>query len=105
MTATLEAASPLTAEEMRLLGTHWRAANYLSVGQISCSTNPLLTEPLCEHTQAAAARPLGHDTRLNLNLRSPEPGDQGPRPDMIYVIGQSRGPAAVANAWLEGSHH
>src|ERR1700730_12831336 len=45
MTATLEAAVPLTAEEMRLLGIHWRAANYLSVGRLYLLDHPLPAEP------------------------------------------------------------
>jgi phosphoketolase len=43
----------------------WRAANYLSVGQIYLLDNPLLREPLRRARQAAAARPLGHDAGLN----------------------------------------
>ena len=59
----------------------WRAANYLSVGQIYLMDNPLLREPLrAGARQAAAARPLGHDAGPDLHLRPPQPGDHGARP-------------------------
>jgi xylulose-5-phosphate/fructose-6-phosphate phosphoketolase len=44
MTATSTSAPPLTAEELRRLDAWWRAANYLSVGQIYLLDNPLLDE-------------------------------------------------------------
>ena len=56
---------------------HWRAANYLSVGQIYLYDNPLLKGSAgpggCE---AHAARPLGHDPRAEFHLRALEPGHQ-----------------------------
>ena len=52
------AAEPLAPEELRLLDAYWRAANYLSVGQIYLLDNPLLREPLApEHVKP---RLLGH---------------------------------------------
>src|ERR1041384_5653185 len=49
---------PLTAEEVRRMNTYWRAANYLSVGQIYLYDNPLLREPLAiKHVKP---RLLGH---------------------------------------------
>ena len=61
---TETAAGPLAPEELRLLDAYWRAANYLSVGQIYLLDNPLLREPLAARArQAAAARPLRHDAR------------------------------------------
>ena len=49
---------PLTAEEVRGINSYWRAANYLSVGQIYLSDNPLLREPLkLDHVKR---RLLGH---------------------------------------------
>src|SRR4051794_32353366 len=44
--ATTETAAPLTAEELARLDAWWRAANYLSIGQIYLLGNPLLREPL-----------------------------------------------------------
>jgi xylulose-5-phosphate/fructose-6-phosphate phosphoketolase len=51
-------AGPLTADELRMMDAYWRAANYLSVGQIYLLDNPLLKEPLkIEHVKP---RLLGH---------------------------------------------
>ena len=73
-------ATPLEPAELARLDAWWRAANYLSVGQIYLLGNPLLREPLRpEHVKSAAARPLGHDARPELHLRPPEPGDRGAR--------------------------
>ena len=60
--------NPLDARELELIDAYWRAANYLSVGQIYLLDNPLLREPLKPEHQAAAAGPLGHDTRAELHL-------------------------------------
>ena len=50
--------NPLSPEEIRRVDAHWRAANYLSVGQIYLYANPLLTEPLrIDHIKP---RLLGH---------------------------------------------
>ena len=69
MTATSESATatPLTSEELQLLDAYWRAANYLSVGQVYLLDNPLLREPLRrEHIKP---RLLGHfGTTPGLNL-------------------------------------
>ena len=58
---------PLTQDELRALDAYWRAANYLSVGQIYLLANPLLREPLkAEHVKP---RLLGHfGTTPGLNL-------------------------------------
>ncbi|MFI6798720.1 phosphoketolase [Streptosporangium canum] len=85
---------------------YWRAANYLSVGQIYLLDNPLLAEPLApEHVKP---RLLGHwGTTPGLNFcfahlnRIIQDRDQ----DMIYIVGPGHGgPAAVAHAWLEGTY-
>ena len=99
-------ASPLSPEELRTMHAYWRAANYLSVGQIYLHDNPLLREPL----QRAHVKPrlLGHwGTTPGLNLiyvhlnRVIKQHDL----DMIYVIGPGHGgPALVANAYLEGTY-
>ena len=52
------------ADLLTRIDAYWRAANYLSVGQIYLLDNPLLREPLqARPHQAAAARALGHDAR------------------------------------------
>src|SRR6266516_2704184 len=92
-------------EELGPLDAYWRAANYLSVGQIYLRDNPLLREPLRpEHVKP---RLIGHwGTTPGLNLifahmnRVVRAWDQ----DALMVIGPGHGgPAAVANAWLEGT--
>ncbi|WP_188193328.1 phosphoketolase family protein [Nonomuraea sp. SYSU D8015] len=91
---------------MEHIDAYWRAANYLSVGQIYLLDNPLLAEPLRpEHVKP---RLLGHwGTTPGLNFcfahlnRVIGERDQ----DMIYICGPGHGgPAAVAHAWLEGSY-
>ncbi|MGW4792651.1 phosphoketolase family protein, partial [Nonomuraea sp. NPDC004297] len=91
---------------MEHIDAYWRAANYLSVGQIYLLDNPLLSEPLRpEHIKP---RLLGHwGTTPGLNFcfahlnRVIRERDQ----DMIYIAGPGHGgPAAVAHAWLEGSY-
>ncbi|WRZ95095.1 phosphoketolase family protein [Streptomyces sp. NBC_01007] len=93
-------------EELSALDAHWRAANYLAVGQIYLLSNPLLTEPLAlEHVKP---RLLGHwGTSPGLNLvhthlnRVVKARDL----DAICVWGPGHGgPAVVANSWLEGSY-
>jgi xylulose-5-phosphate/fructose-6-phosphate phosphoketolase len=96
---------PLSADELRDLDAWWRAANYLSVGQIYLLANPLLREPL--RPDHIKPRLLGHwGTTPGLNLihthmnRIIRAWDQ----DAITIIGPGHGgPAAVANAWLEGT--
>ncbi|TYB46452.1 phosphoketolase family protein [Actinomadura chibensis] len=96
----------MTDEETRRIDTYWRAANYLSVGQIYLLGNPLLREPLTRDD--IKPRLLGHwGTTPGLNFcyahlnRVIKKRDL----DMIYVMGPGHGgPAAVANAWLEGTY-
>ena len=58
------AVATLDPEELRRIDAYWRAANYLSVGQIYLLDNPLLRGAArARARQAAAARPLGHDPR------------------------------------------
>ena len=74
-------ANALSDQERTLMDAYWRAANYLSVGQIYLYDNPLLKQTADQGAhQAAAARPLGNDAGFELHLRPPEPGDQEARP-------------------------
>lgn len=103
---TLENARPLAADELATMHAYWRAANYLSVGQIYLFDNPLLREPLkLEHIKP---RLLGHwGTTPGLNLVYVHLNRVIKRHDldMIYIIGPGHGgPAAVANAYLEGTY-
>ncbi|WP_199487449.1 phosphoketolase family protein [Actinomadura spongiicola] len=96
----------MSDDETREIDAYWRAANYLSVGQIYLLDNPLLREPLQPHH--IKPRLLGHwGTTPGLNFcyahlnRVIKARDL----DMIYVMGPGHGgPAAVANAWLEGTY-
>jgi xylulose-5-phosphate/fructose-6-phosphate phosphoketolase len=103
---TAIATSPLTSAELTALDAWWRAANYLSVGQIYLLANPLLTEPLRpEHIKP---RLLGHwgttpgltllYAHLNRVIRARDL-------NMIYVCGPGHGgPGMVAATWLEGTY-
>ncbi|GAA3250619.1 phosphoketolase family protein [Nonomuraea helvata] len=91
---------------MQRIDAYWRAANYLSVGQIYLLDNPLLTEPLRpEHIKPRLLGHWGTTPGLNfcfahLNRIIAERGQ-----DMIYIAGPGHGgPAAVAHAWLEGTY-
>src|SRR3974390_3147320 len=97
---------PLPIELLRRVDAYWRAANYLSVGQIYLYDNPLLREPLKpEHIKP---RLLGHwGTSPGLNLiyvhlnRLINKYDL----DVIYMAGPGHGgPALVANVYLEGTY-
>jgi len=95
-----------TAEELRLLDAYWRAANYLSVGQIYLLDNPLLREPLRpEHVKP---RLLGHwGTTPGLNLIYAHLNRLIRVRDLnaIYICGPGHGgPGMVANAYLEGTY-
>jgi xylulose-5-phosphate/fructose-6-phosphate phosphoketolase len=97
---------PLSVEEERLLDAYWRAANYLSVGQIYLMANPLLRLPLLpEHVKP---RLLGHwGTTPGLNFVYAHMNRVIRNWDLnaMYVMGPGHGgPAAVANAYLEGTY-
>src|SRR6202047_1511370 len=98
--------SPLGAEELRRIDAYWRAANYLSVGQIYLVDNPLLTQPL--RLEDIKPRLLGHwGTTPGLNLIYAHANRVIKKRDLdaIYIMGPGHGgPAAVANAYLEGTY-
>jgi xylulose-5-phosphate/fructose-6-phosphate phosphoketolase len=96
----------LSSEEVRLLDAYWRAANYLSVGQIYLYQNPLLREPLkLEHIKP---RLLGHwGTTPGLNFIYVHLNRVIKLRDLnvIYVTGPGHGgPGLVANTYLEGTY-
>ena len=73
----------LSPELLRKMDAYWRAANYLSVGQIYLYDNPLLREPLqLSACEADAAWALGHDAGAELYLCASEPGHQA---SMIWI--------------------
>ncbi|MGC4812595.1 phosphoketolase family protein [Micromonospora sp. DT228] len=105
MDTALDVRHALTDDELRRLDAYWRAANYLTVGQIYLLGNPLLREPLT--TDDIKPRLLGHwGTSPGLNLiyahlnRVIVARDL----DAMLVTGPGHGgPAIVANTWLEGT--
>ncbi|PAP74649.1 phosphoketolase family protein [Rubrivirga marina] len=97
---------PLTDEALARLDAYWRAANYLSVGQIYLLDNPLLREPLTlEHVKP---RLLGHwGTTPGLNFVYVHLNRLVRERDLsvLYVTGPGHGgPGIVANTYLEGSY-
>ena len=102
--ATLK--GPLTADELGSLHSYWRAANYLSVGQIYLYDNPLLREPLkLEHVKL---RLLGHwGTTPGLNFIYVHLNRIIKKYDLnaMYIAGPGHGgPGIVANTYLEGTY-
>jgi xylulose-5-phosphate/fructose-6-phosphate phosphoketolase len=99
-------AGPLAAEELRLLDAYWRAANYLSVGQIYLLDNPLLREPLRpEHVKPRLLGHFGTVPGLNLVYAHLNRAIRARDLDAIYVCGPGHGgPGMVANAYLEGTY-
>jgi xylulose-5-phosphate/fructose-6-phosphate phosphoketolase len=102
----ISGARPLGAEELRLIDAYWRAANYLSVGQIYLLDNALLTQPL--RLEDIKPRLLGHwgtTPGLNLIYAHANRAIKARDLDAIYIMGPGHGgPAAVANAYLEGTY-
>jgi xylulose-5-phosphate/fructose-6-phosphate phosphoketolase len=97
---------PLSAEEARKLDAYWRAANYLSVGQIYLKENPCLERPLT--LEDIKPRLLGHwGTTPGLNFVYVHLNRLIVQNDlnMIYIIGPGHGgPGIVAHTYLEGSY-
>jgi len=98
--------NPQSKEELRAIDAYWRAANYLSVGQIYLYDNPLLKEPLkLEHIKPRLLGHWGTTPGLNfiyvhLNRLIKEQGL-----NMIYIAGPGHGgPGLVANTYLEGTY-
>src|SRR6202051_1816614 len=98
--------STLSEKELALIDAYWRAANYLSVGQIYLLNNPLLKRPL--KRQDIKPRLLGHwgttpglnFIYVHLNRIIKEHGR-----NMIYIAGPGHGgPGLVANTYLEGTY-
>ncbi len=97
---------PVSDPDLTLLDRYWRAANYLSVGQIYLLDNPLLRQPL--EAGHIKSRLLGHwgttpglnfiYAHLNRIIRQRDT-------DLLYICGPGHGgPGMVANTWLEGSY-
>jgi xylulose-5-phosphate/fructose-6-phosphate phosphoketolase len=105
-TDVAHATRPLTHEELRLIDAYWRAANYLSVGQIYLLDNPLLREQLRpEHVKPRLLGHWGTTPGLNFMYAHLNRAIKARDLDAIYIIGPGHGgPATVANAYLEGTY-
>jgi xylulose-5-phosphate/fructose-6-phosphate phosphoketolase len=99
-------AMSLTAEELRRIDAWWRAANYLSVGQIYLLGNALLKQPLSlEHIKPRLLGHWGTTPGLNFLYAHLNRVILARELNVLLVIGPGHGgPAAVANTWLEGSY-
>jgi xylulose-5-phosphate/fructose-6-phosphate phosphoketolase len=106
MSSELEQTSPLSPAELRGMNAYWRAANYLSVGQIYLYDNALLREPLT--LQHVKPRLLGHwGTTPGLNFIYVHINRLIRNHDLnvIFITGPGHGgPGLVANTYLEGTY-
>src|SRR5437868_11534004 len=104
--ATSSPPQPLSQSELERIDAYWRAANYLSVGQIYLVANPLLREPLrLEHVKPRLLGHWGTTPGLNLVYAHMNRLIREHDLDAIFICGPGHGgPAAVANTYLEGSY-
>ena len=103
---TVTESSPLSKTELERIDAYWRAANYLSVGQIYLMDNPLLREPLRpEHMKPRLLGHWGTTPGLNLIYAHLNRVIRNWDLNMIYVTGPGHGgPGIVANTYLEGTY-
>jgi xylulose-5-phosphate/fructose-6-phosphate phosphoketolase len=96
----------LAEDELRAIDAYWRAANYLSVGQIYLLDNPLLREQLRpEHVKPRLLGHFGTTPGLNLIYAHLNRAIRARDLDAIYIAGPGHGgPGLVANAYLEGTY-
>ncbi len=97
---------PLSGDELRRVDAYWRAANYLTVGQIYLQANPLLREPLRpEHIKPRLLGHWGTSPGLSLVYVHVNRLIRAHDVNAIYLAGPGHGgPAIVANVWLEGTY-
>jgi xylulose-5-phosphate/fructose-6-phosphate phosphoketolase len=99
-------AGVLDKDEVRKIDAYWRAANYLSIGQIYLFDNPLLTEPLrVEHIKPRLLGHWGTTPGLNFIYVHLNRVIKRDNLNMIYICGPGHGgPGMVANTYLEGTY-
>ena len=97
---------PLSSRDVDRINAYWRAANYLSVGQIYLLDNPLLKEPLkLEHVKPRLLGHWGTTPGLNFIYAHLNRIIKSQDLNMIYIMGPGHGgPGVVANVWLEGTY-
>src|SRR5215203_5681069 len=100
------ARDPLEPDELRLIDAYWRAANYLSVGQIYLLANPLLREPLTrDHVKPRLLGHWGTTPGLNFVYVHMNRVIRARDLDAIFIAGPGHGgPGVVANTYLEGTY-
>ncbi len=105
-TESSAATQPLSPEELRKMNAYWRAANYLSVGQIYLYANPLLREPLkLEHIKPRLLGHWGTTPGLNFVYVHLNRIIKMYNLNVIYICGPGHGgPGMVANTYLEGTY-
>jgi xylulose-5-phosphate/fructose-6-phosphate phosphoketolase len=98
--------APLSSDELHLIDGWWRAANYLSVGQIYPLDNPLLREPLApEHVKPRLLGHFGTTPGLNFVYAHMNRAIRSRQLSVIYVTGPGHGgPGLVASAYLDGTY-
>ena len=101
-----ESAGPLSPDELRLLDAYWRAANYLSVGQIYLMGNPLLRERLTlAHVKPRLLGHWGTTPGLNFVYAHMNRAIRARDLNALFVAGPGHGgPGVVANTYLEGTY-
>src|ERR1700694_4803058 len=104
--APARSAAPLDDQRLERLHAYWRAANYLTVGQIYLVDNPLLREPLRpEHIKPRLLGHWGTSPGLNLLYAHLNRVIRARDADVLYVTGPGHGgPAILANVYLEGTY-
>jgi xylulose-5-phosphate/fructose-6-phosphate phosphoketolase len=97
---------PLSPDDLRLIDAYWRAANYLSIGQIYLLDDPLLAEPLRpEHVKPRLLGHWGTTPGLNFVYAHMNRAIRTWGLDAIFITGPGHGgPGLVANAYLEGTY-
>src|SRR6266581_5686623 len=102
----MKSTSRLSPDLVKKVDAYWRAANYLSVGQIYLLDNPLLAEPLTlKHIKPRLLGHWGTTPGLNFFYAHANRVIKQRDLDAIYIAGPGHGgPAGVANAYLEGTY-
>src|SRR5947209_1121342 len=105
-TDVAQRSDPLSESELELIDAYWRAANYLSVGQIYLLDNPLLREPLrAEHVKPRLLGHWGTTPGLNLIYVHLNRLIRQHHLNVLFVAGPGHGgPGVVANVYLEGTY-
>ena len=105
-TATRAPRGPLSERELHLIDAYWRAANYLSVGQIYLLDNALLRKPLAvEHVKPRLLGHWGTTPGLNFIYAHMNRAIRARELNAIFVTGPGHGgPGVVANTYLEGTY-